>query len=236
MNPTSSNYRQSELEKFDSIADEWWNPDGSLKTLHALNPVRLRYITSVVKLNGQRVLDVGCGGGLLTEALAAASASVTGIDASATAIRIATDHLAVSKLQIDYVATTVEQFEMEGRQPFDVITCMEMLEHVPDPVAVVESMMRLLKPGGHLFLSTINRNPLAWLQTIVIAERLLGLVPADTHEYAQYIRPSELSRWLRNAGMQIIDISGMGYLPGFNYAFRRSSPAVNYLLYAIKPA
>ena len=236
MNQSTLNYRESEIEKFDSIAGEWWKPDGHLKTLHAINPVRLNYITSFAELKNQRVLDVGCGGGLLTEAMAGAAAIVTGIDASATAIHVATNHLTLSKLQVEYVATTVEQFEQNHPQPFDIITCMEMLEHVPEPVAVVESMVRLLKPGGHLFLSTINRNPAAWLQTIVIAERLLGLVPADTHEYAQYIRPSELSRWLRNSGMQIGDISGIGYVPGFNYAFRRSSPAVNYLLHAIKPA
>lgn len=229
------NYRDAELEKFDSIADEWWDPAGSLKTLHIINPVRLGYIESVVPLKNLRILDVGCGGGILSESMARASALVTAIDASETAIRVARDHTRVSGLQVDYHACTVEQFEQTVSQPFDAITCMEMLEHVPDPVAVVASMTRLLRPGGHLFLSTINRNLKSWLQTILVAERLLGLVPAGTHDYSQYIRPSELSRWLRAAGMEVADISGLGYLPFLDIAFRQADASVNYMLHAIKP-
>lgn len=232
---SDNNVQPSELLKFDVIADEWWNPAGKLKTLHVINPVRLRYIESAVTLKNQRVLDIGCGGGLLTEAMSSTGAQVTGIDASETAIKIAANHSGTSGRKVDYLTCTIEQFEHTCKQPFDVITCMEMLEHVPDPSAVIASASRLLRPGGHLFLSTINRNLKAWLQTIVVAEHLLDLIPAGTHDYAQYIRPSELSRWLRSVGMEVADISGLGYLPLLDRAYADADPSVNYIMHALKP-
>ena len=229
------NVSLSELGKFDAIASEWWDPLGNFRTLHVINPVRLKYIEDILTLRNKQVLDIGCGGGILSEALASRQALVTAIDASETSIRIAKNHLAASGLSVNYVACTVEQFASENQQQFDVISCMEMLEHVPNPESIIDSASRLLKPGGHLFLSTINRNFKAYLATIVGAEHLLNMLPVGTHDYSQYIRPAELGHWLRNSGMEVMDISGIRYLPFLHMAHLCTSPAINYIVHAQMP-
>lgn len=235
MTVNDSNYNPAEIEKFEQIASEWWDPTGKLKTLHIINPLRLQYISDAVDLKNARVLDIGCGGGLLTEAMATTGALLTGIDAGEINITIAQDHLQISGLTVEYIATTVEQYQQAVGRQFDVITCMEMLEHVPDPVAIIETAAGLLRPGGHLFLSTLNRNLRAYLESIIAAEYLLKLIPAGTHTYSQYIRPSELGRWVRGSGLQIIDISGLKYIPLLDRVYLSSDPSVNYILHAIKP-
>ena len=224
MTVNDSNYNPAEIEKFEQIASEWWDPTGKLKTLHIINPLRLQYISDAVDLKNARVLDIGCTGAL-----------VTGIDAGEINITIAQDHLQISGLTVEYIATTVEQYQQAVGRQFDVITCMEMLEHVPDPVAIIETAAGLLRPGGHLFLSTLNRNLRAYLESIIAAEYLLKLIPAGTHTYSQYIRPSELGRWVRGSGLQIIDISGLKYIPLLDRVYLSSDPSVNYILHAIKP-
>jgi 2-polyprenyl-6-hydroxyphenyl methylase/3-demethylubiquinone-9 3-methyltransferase len=235
MNVDDSNYTPAEVEKFELIANDWWDPTGKLKTLHKINPLRLQYILDAASLKNARVLDIGCGGGLLTEAMAASGAIVTGIDAGEVNIRFAKAHLQQSGLAVEYVAGTVEQFSLSANRQFDVITCMEMLEHVPDPAAIIETASRLLRPGGHLFLSTLNRNLRSYLESIMAAEYLLQLIPKGTHTYAQYIRPSELGRWIRGAGMEIIDITGLKYLPLLERVYLSSDASVNYIVHAIKP-
>lgn len=229
------NYSQVELEKFSSIAHEWWESRGKFRTLHVVNPVRLQYIENSVALKNLQVLDIGCGGGLLCEAMAAKSALVTGIDASDLSIRIAKDHLLQSNLAVNYLTCTVEQFAATSHQQFDVISCMEMLEHVPDPVAVIKTAARLLKPGGHFYLSTINRNLRSYLETVIGAEYLLDLIPAGTHDYSQYIRPAELCSWLRAAGLEVVDIKGIKYIPFIHIAHLSTAPAVNYIVHASMP-
>ncbi len=235
MTVIDSNYTPAEIEKFEQIASEWWDPTGKLKTLHIINPLRLQYICDAVGLKNVRVLDIGCGGGLLTEAMAATGALVTGIDAGEINITIARDHLQKSGLAVEYIATTVEQFWQAAERQFDVITCMEMLEHVPDPVAIIETAAALLRPGGHLFVSTLNRNLRAYLESIIAAEHLLKLIPAGTHTYSRYIRPSELGRWVRASGLEILDISGLKYIPLVDRVYLSSDPSVNYIVHAIKP-
>lgn len=229
------NYSRVELEKFGSIAHEWWDPRGKFRTLHVVNPLRLHFIENIVELKNRHVLDIGCGGGLLCEAMAAKSALVTGIDASDISIQIARDHLIQTKLAVNYMSCTVEQFAVSCNQQFDVISCMEMLEHVPDPVAIIETASRLLKPGGHFFLSTINRNLRSYLETVIGAEYLLNLIPAGTHDYSQYIRPAELCRWLRTSGLDVVDIKGIKYIPFIHVAHLSPAPTVNYIVHASMP-
>lgn len=226
------NIDPAERDQFDALAETWWDKDGQLKTLHVINPVRLQYITDAVKLDNKQVLDVGCGGGLLSEAMARESARVTGIDISQSAIDIARQHSSRNDLTIDYQTSTIEQFADDHNRQFDILTCMEMLEHVPDPGSILKSAAELLKPGGHLFLSTINRSLKSYLGTIIAAEYLLGLLPRGTHHYAGFIRPSELCRWLRSYGFRIQNISGMNYMPFINYASLTDKPTVNYLIHA----
>lgn len=219
-----------ELARFAGLTDDWWNPHGRLKTLHAINPVRLGFITSAVNIEGKRVLDIGCGGGLLCEAMAAAGAVVTGIDPGADSIRVAEQHR--GSLDIDYRACTVENFSGNGMGPFDVITCMEALEHVPDPAALLAAAADLLAPSGALFLSTINRNLRAYLGAVVAAEYLFSLLPRGTHDYARFIRPAELAAWLRDVDLSVVSIRGMLYLPLINTAVLTDRPTVNYLVHA----
>ena len=229
------NYSPSELDKFGSIAHEWWDSCGKFRTLQVVNPVRLHYIEKSADLKHKAVLDIGCGGGLLCEAMAEKSAQVTGIDASDISILIAKDHLLQTDLTVNYLTCTIEQFAASGQQQFDVISCMEMLEHVPDPVAIIETTAKLLKPGGHFFLSTINRNLRSYLETIIGAEYLLALIPAGTHDYAQYIRPAELCRWLRNAGLEVVEVKGIKYVPILDIAHLSPDPSVNYIVHARMP-
>ncbi len=226
------NIDKSEQAKFNALASEWWDPDGQLQTLHDINPIRCDYIQNYVDLDNKKILDVGCGGGLLTEAMALQGALVTGIDVSDSALEVADMHAKQANLNIEYLCTTVEDYSVTHTQTYDLITCMELLEHVPDPGSVITACMRLIKPGGWLFLSTVNRSLKAYLQTKIAAEYVLKLLPAGTHDYAKYIRPSELATWCRNAGFDVTDISGMSYLPYIRRCRITDKPDVNYLLCA----
>lgn len=226
------NLDQEERRKFDELASSWWDPNGPSKPLHLLNPTRLAYVESRCPLRGKRVLDVGCGGGILAEAMAQRGASVTGIDIASKPLAVARLHLLESGLTVEYRESTVEQFADSQEQLFDVITCMEMLEHVPDPDSVIQAIARLLKPGGSVFLSTINRNFLAFGLAIVGAEYLARLLPRGTHRYDRFIRPSELSASLRSAGLQAQDIRGLHYDPFGGSVKLGGHVRVNYLLHA----
>lgn len=232
---TAANFRQSELDKFAALASRWWDPEGPQKPLHALNPVRLDYVAGRAPLRGAEVLDVGCGGGLLSEALAGEGASVTAIDLADELVKVARLHALESGVKIDYQVKAVEALAAERPASFDVVTCMEMLEHVPDPGAILQACATLLKPGGRLFVSTLNRTPAAFALAIVGAEYVAGLLPKGTHSYQDFIRPSELATWLREAGLQLEDVSGMAYAPWRNAARLSSRTDVNYLACALKP-
>ncbi|MFO7339494.1 MAG: bifunctional 2-polyprenyl-6-hydroxyphenol methylase/3-demethylubiquinol 3-O-methyltransferase UbiG [Lysobacteraceae bacterium] len=229
------NYRQAELDKFAALANRWWDPDGPQRPLHVLNPVRLEYVRRRVPLAGRAVLDVGCGGGLLSEALARAGAQVTAIDLAPELVKVARLHQLESGLQVDYQVKAVEELAAERPGGFDAVTCMEMLEHVPDPAAVIAACARLLRPGGRLFVSTLNRTPVAFALAIVGAEYVAGLLPRGTHRYSDFIRPSELAAWLREAGLQLEDVSGLFYDPLCQRAWLSRRTEVNYLACAVKP-
>lgn len=235
MSATHANASQAELDKFGALARRWWDPQGPQRPLHELNPARLGFVRERVRLDGARVLDVGCGGGLLSEAMAAEGARVTALDLSPDLIDVAKLHLLESGLSVDYRLQSVEALADELPGQFDAITCMEMLEHVPDPAAVLAACARLLKPGGQLFLSTLNRTPAAFAVAIVGAEYLARLLPRGTHDYKQFIRPSELGAWLRGAGLQLQDVSGLAYDPLRRKAWVGGPTAVNYLAHAVKP-
>jgi 2-polyprenyl-6-hydroxyphenyl methylase/3-demethylubiquinone-9 3-methyltransferase len=222
-----------EIEKFQSIASRWWDRESEFKPLHEINPLRVSYIEQQAQgVDGKRVLDIGCGGGILAEALAQQGALVTGIDMAELSLKVARLHLHESALEIDYQLTTVEAFAEHNEAQFDIVTCLEMLEHVPDPASVITSAVRLLKPGGVLFLSTINRNPKAFALAILGAEYILRMLPRGTHEYQKFIKPSEIAAQLRACGMQVNDISGMSYNPlSQRYSLGRDID-VNYLLTA----
>lgn len=232
MNHHHENINPDEVEKFERLARDWWDAAGPMKPLHDINPVRLAYISGNVALDGRRVLDVGCGGGILTESLARLGATVRGLDAGQAVIRVAARHAQENGLEIEYIATSLEGFAAGNAGCFDVLTCMELLEHVPDPQELLHACARVLAPGGDLFLATINRNLKSYLGAVVGAERLFGLLPEGTHDYAGFIRPSELKRWLRNAGFDVLDIRGMLYVPGPGYCALIDDPGINYLLHA----
>ena len=229
-----ANVSTAETAKFDKLAATWWDPDGESRPLHDLNPVRLNYIAGRVALKGAHVLDVGCGGGILSEALTAAGAEVTGIDLAPRVLEVARLHLHESNHKVDYREISVEALAVEIPAAFDAISCMEMLEHVPDPGSVIQSCATLLKPGGRLFLSTLNRTPLAFGAAIVGAEYALNLLPRGTHHYAQFIRPSELAAALRSAGLELEDLSGLAYNPLTRRAWITPSTQINYLACARK--
>ena len=232
----AENFRQEELDKFAALANRWWDPNGPQKPLHALNPVRLDYVKRRVSLAGARVLDVGCGGGLLSEALAKEGAQVVAIDLAPELIKVARLHRLESGVEVDYRVQAVEALADEAPASFDAITCMEMLEHVPDPAAIIAACERLLKPGGRLFLSTLNRTPAAFALAIVGAEYIAQMLPKGTHHYQDFIKPSELAGWVRTAGLQLEDVSGLAYEPWRNAARIASRTDVNYLASAVKPA
>lgn len=232
----ATNVNPAETAKFDKLASRWWDPDGESRPLHDLNPARLNYIADRVRLPGARVLDVGCGGGILSEALARAGALVTGIDLAPRVLDVARLHLHESNLQVDYRESSVEALAAEAPAAFDAITCMEMLEHVPDPGAVIGACATLLKPGGRLFVSTLNRTPAAFAVAIAGAEYVMNLLPRGTHHYAQFIRPSELSASMRDAGLELEDLSGIAYNPFARRARVVRNTSVNYLACARKPA
>ena len=233
---SAPNVNASETAKFDRLAARWWDPDGESRPLHDLNPARLNYVAGRVVLKGARVLDVGCGGGILSESLAQAGALVTGIDLAPRVLEVARLHLHESGRHVDYREISVEALAAELPAAFDAITCMEMLEHVPDPGSVVAACAALLKPGGRLFLSTLNRTPQAFAAAIAGAEYLLKLLPRGTHHHARFIRPSELAAALRDAGLELEDLSGLAYNPFSRRAHVVKNTQVNYLACAIKPA
>ncbi len=230
------NVNPAEVAKFERLASRWWDADGESRPLHDLNPVRFGYIAERVALKGARALDVGCGGGILSEALARGGAEVIGIDLAPAVLDVARLHLLESGLTVDYREISVETLADNMKGQFDVITCLEMLEHVPDPASVIRACANLLKPGGRLFLSTLNRTPQAFAAAIVGAEYVLRLLPRGTHHYAQFIKPSELGGDLRHAGLALEDLRGIGYNPLTRKAWLSDSVAVNYLACAIKPA
>lgn len=228
----SKNIDTAERSKFDSLATDWWNHHGQLRTLHVINPLRLEYINNIVDLSGKSVVDVGCGGGLLCEAMATKGAVVTGIDISDISLSAAKSHCQKSNYNIRYELSDPESFARTHPEKFDVISCMEMLEHVPDPESVIGACATMLKPDGHLFLSTINRTGIAYLMAILGAEYILKLLPRGTHDYARFIRPSELAAWCQTHDLTIKDISGMSYLPVLRKAVLNKTPSVNYLMHA----
>ena len=233
------NYHQAELDKFAALANRWWDPDGPQRALHVLNPVRLDYVRQRLApngLQGRHVLDVGCGGGLLSEALAQAGATVTAIDLAPNLLKVARLHGLESGVKVAYREMPVEALADEAPASFDAITCMEMLEHVPDPASIIEACATLLKPGGRLFLSTLNRTPAAFALAIVGAEYIARMLPKGTHQYRDFIKPSELARWLRDAGLELEDVSGLMYEPWRNGARVVSRTDINYLACARKPA
>lgn len=217
----------SEVAKFAQHASQWWDTEGPLKTLHDINPTRIQFMQKFVEFKGQHVLDVGCGGGVLAEGIALKGAIVTGLDVEEQAIETARIHAKKNKLSIDYTCQPIETFDTK---PFDVVTCMEMLEHVSEPQLVVEHCARLLKPGGYLFLSTINRTIQAYGSVIIAAEYVLGLLPRQTHDYDKFIKPSELATMVRAAGLETVDMAGMAYNPFTREASLDDSIKVNYLL------
>jgi len=231
----AANASQAELDKFGALASRWWDPQGPQRPLHELNPARLGYVRDRLPLAGARVLDVGCGAGLLSEALAREGAQVTALDLAPELIDVAQLHLLESGLQVDYRLQSVEDLAAEAPASFDAITCMEMLEHVPDPAAVIRACAALLKPGGQLFVSTLNRTPAAFAVAIVGAEYVARLLPKGTHDYQQFIKPSELAAWLRAAGLQTADVSGLAYDPIRRKAWVGGPTAINYLACAVKP-
>ncbi len=235
MTAARDNFHQAELDKFGALANRWWDADGPQKALHALNPVRLDYVRERTRLDDARILDVGCGGGLLSEALAQRSARVTAIDLAEDLVKVAKLHGLESGVQVDYRVQSVEALAAEQPGSFDAVTCMEMLEHVPDPAAILKACATLLKPGGSLFVSTLNRTPAAFALAIVGAEYVARLLPRGTHQYAAFIKPSELGGWLREAGLELQDVTGLMYEPWRNGARLIPRTDVNYLAWARKP-
>ena len=225
-----SNVDPEEIARFDAVAARWWDPEGEMRPLHHLNPVRLAYVERDGSLHGRRVLDVGCGGGLLSEAMARRGARVTGLDLAADVLEVARAHARGSGIQVNYQLEAAEDHARLHGGHYDMVTCMEMLEHVPDPPAVVTALAALVKPGGAVFLSTINRTPRAYVQAVVGAEYVLRLLPTGTHTYEKFIRPSELAAWGRAAGLALEDVSGLDYDPFGPSARLTGDARVNYLM------
>ncbi len=234
-NGLRDNVDPAEQQKFDRIAATWWDPDGESKPLHDLNPARMAYIMDRVEIAGADVIDVGCGGGILSESLAAQGANVTGIDIAEKALAVAKLHLHESQHEVDYQQATAELWAEKYPSSAKVVTCMEMLEHVPDPASVVAACANMLATGGHLFMSTLNRNPISFAVAILGGEHIAQVVPKGTHQYDRFIKPSELCEWLRAAGMTVEEITGIHYNPLERTARTGGHVRVNYLIHAIKP-
>lgn len=231
---SNQNVDPSEIAKFEALANRWWDKESEFKPLHDINPLRLNYIDERAHLPGKRVVDVGCGGGILSEGLCQRGAHVMGIDMGEAPLSVAKLHGLESGFEVNYQQMTVEQLAEEQAGSFDVVTCLEMLEHVPDPASVIKACAKLLKPGGHLFLSTINRNPKAYMFAIVGAEHILKMLPKGTHEYKKFIKPSELTRYVRQADLEFKDITGMTYNPILKEYKLGNDVDVNYLVHATK--
>lgn len=225
-----------ELQKFSDLAHRWWDPTSEFRPLHEINPLRLEWINARAPLAGKNVVDIGCGGGILAESMAKKGAKVTGIDLSEKALKVADLHSLESGVQVRYELISAEQLAAREANTFDVVTCMEMLEHVPDPAAVVQACAALVKPGGHVFFSTINRNPKAYLFAVIGAEYVLRMLPKGTHDYAKFITPAELSQYVRNAGMQVDGLKGMTYNPLTKIYSLNQDTDVNYLVACTRPA
>ncbi|MFN2328124.1 MAG: bifunctional 2-polyprenyl-6-hydroxyphenol methylase/3-demethylubiquinol 3-O-methyltransferase UbiG [Chromatocurvus sp.] len=226
-----------EIAKFEALASRWWDADGEFRPLHEINPLRANFIDEHSPVAGKRLLDVGCGGGILSEAMAQRGAIVTGIDMGEAPLSVARIHQLESGVEVDYRQSTAEDLAAERPGQFDIVCCLEMLEHVPDPAAVVEACARLVVPGGSLYFSTINRNPKAFLFAIVGAEHILRLLPAGTHEYSKFIKPSELAGWLRRAELVLQAMTGLTYNPiTRRYRLEPGDVSVNYMLRATRPA
>jgi len=232
----SPNVSPDEIARFGKLAARWWDPDGESRPLHDLNPVRLGYVAARIDLRGARVADVGCGGGLLSEALARSGAEVTGIDLGEKVIEVAKLHLHESKLQVDYRVQSSAALAAAEPGSFDAVCCMELIEHVPDPAALVADLANMVRPGGLVFMSTINRTPAAFGAAILGAEYLLRMLPRGTHHYGKFLKPSELGRLLRHTGLELEDVTGLGYNPVNRKAWLGRITSVNYVLCARKPA
>jgi len=227
----ANNVDQSEIAKFEALASRWWDMESEFKPLHDINPLRTNYIDSLAPLAGKKVLDVGCGGGILSEAMAQRGADVTGIDMGEANLTTAKLHALESGVKVDYQCIAVETLAAQQPESFDVVTCLEMLEHVPDPASIIRACHKLVKPGGQVFFSTINRSPKSYAFAIIGAEYVLRLVPTGTHDYHKFIKPSELTRWCREAGLQAEDMTGMVYNPITKiYSLKDQDVSVNYLM------
>lgn len=229
-----SNYDTAELNKFGELAHKWWDKTSEFKPLHDINPLRLNYIDQAVSLAGKTVLDVGCGGGILSESMAQKGATVTGIDLGEKALKVAQLHSLESGINVDYRLIAVEELAKEAPASFDVVTCLEMLEHVPDPASVVQACVQLVKPGGHVFFSTINRNPKAYLFAVVGAEYVLNMLPRGTHDYEKFLKPSELAGHVRNSDLTLKHQIGMSYNPITKHYWLDNDVSVNYMMHTIK--
>ena len=225
-----------ELQKFSELAHRWWDPNSEFRPLHEINPLRLEWINALAPVAGKRVVDIGCGGGILAEAIAKKGATVTGIDLSEKALKVADLHSLESGVSVRYELTSAEDLAAREAGQYDVVTCMEMLEHVPDPSAIVKACSTLVKPGGQVFFSTLNRNPKSYLFAIIGAEYVLRLLPRGTHDYAKFITPAELSQYSRNAGLQVEAVKGMTYNPFTKIYSLNQDTDVNYLIACSKPA
>lgn len=233
----SINVDPAEIAKFEELANRWWDKQGEFKPLHEINPLRLQYIDQRVGLAGKKVLDVGCGGGILAESMAQNGADVLGIDMGKAPLTVARLHAMEAEVDLEYRQVTVEELAEEMPGQFDAVTCMEMLEHVPDPASIIRACHKLVKPGGDVFMSTLNRNPKSFMFAIVGAEYLLQMLPKGTHDYKKFIKPSELSNWSRAAGLELKDITGLSYNPLTKiYKLSSSDVSVNYMTHNIHPA
>ena len=231
----TANFDPSEIKKFEDLASRWWDEQGEFKPLHEMNPLRLSFINSGSALADKAVCDIGCGGGILSESMAKCGATVTGLDMGKAPLSVARLHAMESELEIDYQQITAEEFADLNADKYDVVTCMEMLEHVPDPASVIKACFTLVKPGGSVYFSTINRNPKSYLLAIVGAEYMMKMLPRGTHDYARFIKPSELDSWAREAGLKLSDLKGVSYNP-FTGLFSQSQDVdVNYMVHYQRP-